>query len=289
MDRVDIAIIGSGPAGVSAAITSKVRNKNILLFGSSNLSEKLRKAHGIRNYPGLPDISGADLADAFSNHLKALDISIRQEQVTNVYAMGDYFAIQTSAGMYEASTVILAAGIVQGNPLPGEDEYLGRGVSYCATCDAGFYRNKTVAVLGYNEEAQEETEFLADVCEKVYYIPAKGTAEFEKENIVVLEEKPQEILGGLKVNALKTDRQTLPIDGVFILKDAVSPDKLVPGLEMDGPHAAVNLQMETNLPGFFVCGDAAGKPYQYVKAAGQGNIAALSAVSYLAAQKAAQK
>ncbi|MDO4521946.1 MAG: NAD(P)/FAD-dependent oxidoreductase [Eubacteriales bacterium] len=288
MARADIAIIGSGPAGISAAITAKVRNKNILLFGSGGLSEKLRKAHGIRNYPGLPDISGADLADAFQEHLDALEIPMLQEQVTNIYAMGDYFAIQTSAGMYEASTVILGAGVVQGKPLPGEDEYLGRGVSYCATCDANFYKDGTVAVLGYNDEAVSETEFLASVCKKVYYIPGKGNPEFEAENIEVVHERPKAVLGALKVNALQTEQREIPVDGVFILKDAISPDKLVPGLEIDGAHVVVNLQMETNLPGFFACGDVAGKPYQYVKAAGQGNIAALSAVAYLAEHKVAK-
>ncbi len=282
MSRVDIAIIGTGPAGVSAAITAKVRNKSLLLFGSVNISEKISKTHKVKNYPGLPDIEGEAFAKAMSDHLAEMEIPVTREQVTNIYAMGDYYGIQTSAGMYEASTVILATGVVQDKPLPGENTFLGRGVSYCATCDAFFYKNKTVAVLGYNEEAASEAEFLAETCEKVYYVPVKGNPSFTKENIEVVEGKPQEIVGDKKAEALKMADQTITADGIFILKDAVNPAVLVPGLSIEGSHVTVNLQMETNLPGCFACGDVAGKPYQYIKAAGQGNVAALSAVDYLA-------
>lgn len=138
MERADIAIIGTGPAGVSAAITAKVRGKTVLLFGSRELSSKLTKAHKIQNYPGLPDIDGAQLAQAFKKHLDVLEIPITEKQVTAVYAMGGYFGIQTPDAMLEASSVILAGGVVMGKPFPKEDELLGRGVSYCATCDAHF-------------------------------------------------------------------------------------------------------------------------------------------------------
>ena len=136
MERADIAIIGTGPAGVSAAITAKVRGKTVLLFGSRELSSKLTKAHKIQNYPGLPDIDGAQLAQAFKKHLDVLEIPITEKQVTAVYAMGGYFGIQTPDAMLEASSVILAGGVVMGKTFPKEDELLGRGVSYCATCDA---------------------------------------------------------------------------------------------------------------------------------------------------------
>ena len=142
MERADIAIIGTGPAGVSAAITAKVRGKTVLLFGSRELSSKLTKAHKIQNYPGLPDIDGAQLAQAFKKHLDVLEIPITEKQVTAVYAMGGYFGIQTPDAMLEASSVILAGGVVMGKPFPKEDELLGRGVSYCATCDAHFTPEK---------------------------------------------------------------------------------------------------------------------------------------------------
>ena len=130
--RADIAIIGTGPAGVSAAITARVRGKQVLLFGSKGLTTKMTKAHTIRNYPGLPDITGTDLADKLKHHLDVMGVEITEKQVTAVYAMGSYFGIQTPDIMYEASSVILAGGVVMGKPFPGEDELLGRGVSYCA-------------------------------------------------------------------------------------------------------------------------------------------------------------
>lgn len=113
MSRFDIAIIGSGPAGISAAITAKVRNKDIILFGSG-MSEKVTKAHSVLNYTGLPNVSGEALADALFKHLESLNIEITRERVTAVLSMGDYFALQTSAdNIYEARTVILATGTVQ--------------------------------------------------------------------------------------------------------------------------------------------------------------------------------
>ena len=241
--RADIAIIGTGPAGVSAAITARVRGKQVLLFGSKGLTTKMTKAHTIRNYPGLPDI------------------------------------------MYEASSVILAGGVVMGKPFPGEDELLGRGVSYCATCDAHFYKGKAVAVLGYNAESCREADFLAETCARVLYFPVVPHEVNVGPNVTVVRERVLSIPGTMRAEGVQTDKDLHPVDGVFVLRDAVAPDKLVPGLATDGPHVAVDAQMRTTLPGCFACGDLAGKPYQYIKAAGQGNIAALSAVEWLAEQK----
>ena len=281
MERFDIAVIGTGPAGVSAAITAKIRNKNVILLGSRELSPKISKAHLIENYPGLPAISGAELAAKLKEHLAALDISITDKQVGAVYAMGEHFVLQAGEDMIEAKTVIAATGIVQSKPLTGEDKFLGRGVSYCATCDARLYKGKTVAVLGYSADAADEAEYLAEVVDKVVYLPLGGGLPSPRENIVVTEEKPVEISGESSVNALVTDKAVHEVSCVFILRDAVMPDKLIPGIETDGPHIRADLNMQTNIPGLFVCGDIAGKPYQYVKAAGQGNVAALSAISYL--------
>ncbi len=286
MERYDIAIIGTGPGGVSAAITAKVRGKNLILFGSRHLSEKLEKAHSILNYPGLPNVSGQELARAFREQLDSLEIPITEKQVTAVYAMGDYFALQTPDELVEARTVILAAGVVTAKPLPGENELLGRGVSYCATCDAHFYRGKTVAVVGYSGHSCREADFLAESCEKVLYFPAAPHDVTVSPKVTVVRDKPSAILGQRQVTGIKTvSGAEYPVDGVFVLRDAVAPDKLVPGIQTQGNHIQVDLQMRTNLPGLFACGDVTGTPYQYVKAAGQGNMAALSAVAYLAEQK----
>ncbi len=281
MDRFDIAVIGTGPAGISAAITAKIRNKNVLLLGSRELSTKISKAHSIDNYTGLPAVSGAELAERLRAHLDNVGVEITDKQVGAVYTMGDYFALQCGEEMLEATSVIVATGIVQAKPLDGEDRLLGRGVSYCATCDARLYKGKAVAVLGYSSDSPEEAEFLSEIVDSVLYIPMNDVLPQERPNIRVVREKPLAILGDRSVTALKTDGGEYEIACVFVLRDAVMPDKLISGVETDGPHIKVDLQMRTNIRGLFACGDVAGKPYQYIKAAGQGNIAALSAIGYL--------
>lgn len=285
MERADIAIIGTGPGGVSAALTAKVRNKNILLIGKKQMSDKVSKAHQIMNYPGLPAVTGADMAKAFEKQLAMMEINITDSRIGTVYAMGDYFAIQAGEEVLEAKSVILACGVVSGKTLPGEEEMLGRGVSYCATCDACFYKGKKVAVIGYGKDAEHEADFLAEVAAEVLYFPMYQDVPGVSEQVMVIKERPKEIFGEKKVEGLRTEQGEYLVDGVFVLRDAVSPKQLVPGLELDGNHVKVNLSMETNIPGLFACGDITGTPYQYIKAAGQGNVAALSAVAYLDAKK----
>lgn len=285
MERFDIAIIGSGPAGVSAALTASLRGKPPLLFGSRTLSDKITKAQRIQNYPGLPDVTGPQLRDALLHHLDVMGVPITEARVNAVYAMGDYFAIQTAAGTYEAAAVILATGVVQGKPLPGEQELLGRGVSYCATCDAPLYRGKAVAVVGTSPAAEPEAAYLAEVAASVVYFPLYSGEPRLPGTVQVRRETPTAVLGENTVQALRTGGGDYPVDGVFLLRDAMAPTQLVPGLAGDGGHVAVDARMATNLPGCFACGDAAGLPYQYIKAAGQGNVAALSAVQYLAARR----
>ena len=142
MERVDIAIVGSGPAGLSAALNAKIRNKSFIVFGNNNLSNKVTKASKINNYLGFYGVTGKDLAEKFKEHINSMDIKITEERVNNIYAMGDYFALISGENMFEATTVILATGIQYGKPIKGEEEYLGRGVGYCATCDAPLYRDK---------------------------------------------------------------------------------------------------------------------------------------------------
>lgn len=287
MERYDIAIIGTGPAGLSAAITAKIRNKKILLIGNPNFSDKVQKAHQIQNYLGLPAISGKDLAKAFENHINSMDITITDGKVNAVYPMGSYFGLQVSQDIYEAETVIVATGIVTGKAFKGENEILGRGVSYCATCDAPLYRNKTVAVVGYSPKEELEAEFLAEVCEKVLYIPMYKEETKLSDKVTIIDEKPTAVIGENKVKSLQTEKNNYEVDGIFILRDSIPPSQLVSGLEIKDNHIVVNSQMETNIKGCFACGDIVGRPYQYIKAAGQGNIAGLSAVAYLDAKRKA--
>ena len=287
MQRYDIIIVGTGPAGVSAAITATIRKKKILLIGSRHLSTKVEKAHEILNYPGLPAVSGEELQKALLQHLDSMDIKITEDKVTLIYPMGEYFAVQTSKDNYEASSIILATGVSAGKPLPNEEEYLGRGVSYCATCDAALYKGKSAAIVGYSAKEEEEADFMTEYAERTVYFPQYPEETHTNGKVEVIREKVTSIVPqGFKAGGLTTaEGNTYSFDGVFILRDSVSPKQLVPGLELDGNHVKVSRDLSTNIPGCFACGDIAGLPYQYIKSAGEGNVAALSAVKYLSSRQ----
>lgn len=279
--RYDIAIIGSGPAGLSASINAKIRNKNFILFGSSELSPKISKAPKINNYLGFPNSNGSELKEHFKNHINTMDITITEEKVNAIYSMGSYFALMVNDKTYEATTVILATGVEFTKPIKGEEEFLGKGVGYCATCDAPLYRGKVVAIVGYNKEAEEEANYVSELASKVYYIPMYKEEPNVNSNISILKDTPIEVQGDTLVSKLVLKETTIDVDGVFMLKDSISPANLMPGLQVEDGHIIVDRTMSTNMKGCFAAGDIVGKPYQYIKSAGEGLIATLSAVSYL--------
>lgn len=280
-NRYDIAIIGTGPAGLAAAINAKIRNKNIIVFGYKDLSSKLVKAPKVNNYLGFYDITGNELKVQFEKHINSMDINITYERVNNVYAMGEYFALAVNDKMYEAKAVIIATGMEYTKPIKGEEDFLGKGVGYCATCDAPLYKGKTVAIIGYNKEAEEEANYVSELTDKLYYIPMYNGDYDLRNNIQIAKDKPVEIQGEDMVQKLILKNGEIATDGVFVLKDSVAPSQLVPGLLMEDEHIQVDLNMNTNIRGCFAAGDCTGKPYQYLKAAGQGQTAALNAVLYL--------
>ena len=286
MSRYDIAIIGTGPAGISSALTAKQRNKNVILFGPATLSDKVRKAERINNYPGLVSVSGEEMQKAFLAHLESADISIIPEKITLIMPMGDYFMLQSSANeIYEASAVIIAAGMVSGKKIEGEEELLGMGVSYCATCDAALYKGKKAAVIAYSKDEESEANFLAEYTSELIYIPMYKEEAALNNDIKIIREKPLSISGDMKTRTLVTDKNSYEVDGVFVLRESIAPGQLIPGLEMDGNHVKTGRDMSTSIPGCFAAGDICGQPYQYVKSAGEGNVAALSAVKYLDSSK----
>lgn len=281
----DCAIIGTGAAGVSAALTLKALNKNIIWFGNKNLSAKIRSAEKIRNYPGLASVNGVEMVQAFSGQVEEMGIEITEKTVTGVYDMGGHFGILCNQDMFEAKTVILATGVEAVKPVKGEPEFTGRGVSYCATCDGFLYKGKTIAVLCTSKELEHEIEYLSSLAAKVYlFAPYKGV-EIKAENVEILSGVPTEISGGSKVEKLVYGGGELAVDGVFMLKAAQAPSVLVSGLKAEGGHVCVNRALETNLKGCFAAGDCTGRPYQYAKAVGEGNVAAHSVNEYLANNK----
>ncbi len=281
----DVAIIGTGPAGISAALTLKALNKNLIMFGSVRLSEKIRKAECIRNYPGLPQVSGREMMETFSEQLAQMEISITEKTVTGVYAMGDYFGILCNQDMFEAKTVILATGVESVKPVAGELEFLGRGVSYCATCDGFLYKGKTIAVVCTSAEYEHEIEYLADLAQKVYLFPLYRNCGVQRENVEQISGVLSAVEGDGQVRRVSSKDDSWAVDGVFFLKSAVSPATLVPGLTAENGHVVVDRTCKTNLAGLFAAGDCTGRPYQYIKAAGEGNVAAHTAVQFLAEQK----
>lgn len=284
-ERYDIAIIGSGPAGLSAALNAQIRKKSFIIFGIKNFSSKIGKAPKINNYLGIPKADGTKLFEAFNSHMEANGIEITEERVNNVYAMGDYFTIMAKDKTYEAKSVIIATGVEFSKPLEGELEFLGKGVGYCATCDAPLYKGKTVVIISSNEEGEQEANFVSEIASKVYYVPIYKGKYNLNESIKLVEERPIKIEGDTQVKKVIFRSNEIETDGVFLLKDAVPPAQLVPGLEEEEGHIKCDRLMRTNIEGCFAAGDCVGKPYQYIKSAGEGNIASLSATSYLDSKK----
>lgn len=275
----DIAILGRGPAGVSAALNASIRNKNTIIFGRE--SSKILSSPEINNYPGLPEVKGPELSDRLYEHLKSSKVTISPKYVTMVYSMGDYFTIQAENEMIEARTVILTVGVDFKKSIEKEDTFLGSGVSYCATCDAHLYRGKSACVIGYNKESIEETKFLSEVCSKIYFVPLVESADEFNEKVEIIKDVPIRFEGTNKASRLVLKNQSIDADGFFVIKDSYPAGALVPGLTVDGAHVIVNRNMETNIKGLFAAGDITGKPYQISKALGEGQVAALAAVELL--------
>lgn len=280
----DSAIIGTGPAGVSAALTLKANDKKFIWIGSKAFSDKVGRAERIANYPGLPMVTGAEMNDTFRRQCEELNISIEDRMVTAIMKFGDHYALTAGSEFYEARTVIFATGVASVGLLPGEAELVGKGVSYCATCDGFLYRNKTIAVICTARRFEHEVAFLAGLAAKVFYFPLYKDPGAFGENVEIRTDRAVKMNaenGRLSSLTLKSS-ETVAVDGVFCLRESVSLATLLPGLATEQGHIAVDRSAATNLPGVFAAGDCTGRPYQYVKAAGEGNVAAHSAIEYLA-------
>lgn len=286
----DCIIIGSGLAGISASLTLQANGKSFILLGRKDLSEKIAKAENIHNYPGLSDITGQAFVSALQNQLDEAKITVTEKRAMGVYALGDKFGVATQEGdYYESKTVIFALGVESVKEIKGETEFAGRGVSYCATCDGFLYKGKKIAVLCTSKRLEHEILHLADFAETLYLIPMYKPVEINRENIRILQKMPVEIRGENRVESLVFSAppaedipKELAVDGVFVLRESASPAVLIAGLEMQNGHIVVDRAMRTNIEGCFSAGDCTGRPYQYAKAVGEGNIAGHSVSEYLA-------
>lgn len=282
-DRYDIAIVGGGPAGLSAAINAAARKKKTILFYWDDDNQKMSKAPRVDNYPGVPGVEGKELRQKFLDHVKEFDTELVQKKVQNVFPVEHGFQLLVKDGFYSARTVILATGVTVQKMVDGEEGLIGRGVSYCATCDGLLFKDKILALVDHTREGVDESVFLSKVCKKIYYFCMYGDApSFGESNIeVVTGEEPVKIIGNGAVSALQTNKRTIDVDGVFLFRETYPPGELVPGVEIEKTEIKVNRQLETNIKGLFAAGDCTGKPYQMAKAAGEGQAAALNAVAYI--------
>lgn len=272
-----ILVIGGGPAGLSAAINARKRNKEVLVLAKEQISHKLASAPKVENYPGVTEVSGDDLGKRLYEHALAMGVVFRREEAQQVYRDDDVFWVMGREGQFKADKVLLAIGVTETRDIPGEHEWVGRGVSYCATCDGAFYKGLDVAMISHLPEAEGEASFLAGLCRKVYYIPQyAGKPGSLGENVEVIRGRPQAIEGDEKVCRLVLNDRSLDVDGVFIERPGVPPASLIEGLAVDGDRIVVNENMETSIPGLYAAGDCTGRPWQIARAVGQGQVAAIS-------------
>lgn len=281
----DIAIIGSGPAGVSAVLNAAVLQKKFIWFGSRSVSEKVGRAELIKNYPGLPDVTGGELGWTFKNHTESMGIELVEKVVTGVYDTGGKFTILAGEDSFDTKTVVLCTGVAASKPVEGEDEFVGRGISYCATCDGFMYKGKDIAVLCTDKRFEHEVEFLCSIAKKAYVMPLYKNYEITAPNAAVIMKPPIKFSGDMRLKEVEFKDGKIAVDGAFLLKSALSPSTLVHGLQTEGGHIVVKRDCSTNIAGIFAAGDCTGRPYQYVKAAGEGNVAVHSAVEYLSGLK----
>jgi len=301
----DVGIIGGGPAGLSAAMyAGRLKMKTLVL--TKERGGTIITTNDIANWPGIKKIEGMKLAKNLEEHaLDYPDVEIKDALVTGIKKKDDNFVITSQSGEYEAKTIILAAGTeVRKLGIPGEEEFSGKGVHYCALCDGFFYKDKTIAVIGGSDSAAKEALLLTQWASKVYIIYRKEQVRAEPVNMDKVEKSDKieiinntnvtEIKGGEHVDTLVLDKEhngsrELKVDGVFIEIGRVPGTVLVKevGVKLNEKgEVIINRKSETNVPGFFAAGDISDCFFkQAIVASSEGVTAAYSAYVYLQQKK----
>ena len=275
----DIIVLGSGPAGLAAATAARGRDKSVLVIGNRWQDSPLAKAERVDNYLGLPGLTGTEILETFYRHAAGMGVEFVVGKAISLMAWNG-FMVTVGSQVYEGKALILAPGVVRQAKYHGEEEYLGRGVSYCATCDGMLYRGKPVAVVGRSSDAPHEANYLKSLGCQVTYVSPQPPVGLD-EGIPYVKASRLAIQGEQTVTGLEADGALIPCNGVFILRQAVAPTDLLPTLETQAGYIKVDRRMATNVEGVFAAGDCTGVPLQVSKAVGEGHVAALSACEYL--------
>lgn len=296
-EPVDIAIIGGGPAGCSAAINGLARGRSVVILSGDYRASYLYRASELNNVPGMPGLSGAEMLDLYHNHAVSMGAVILNGRALMIVP----FSYRTAAGqdatgyqiaygdhILQARTVILATGASVATPFPGEEDYIGRGVSYCATCDGMLYRGRTVAVIAKTQEAVEEALHLVRIGCKVHLFI--NPADIRRWEISLPADSFESVTNGSSfriegdgnsVTKLSFAESSVEVACVFVLRASIAPSALLAGLALDGTYMITDKSQATNIPGVYAAGDCTGKPLQVAKALGEGLVAALSADTHI--------
>ncbi len=297
----DILIIGAGPAGLTAAIYGQRAGKKTALLEESTYGGQILNTPEVENYPGLKTVSGFELATNLYEQATNLGAELIYEKVTGIEDLGAHKKVKTTGSEYEAKTVIIATG-AKYRPLgiDKEQEFIGAGISYCATCDGNFFRNRDVAVIGGGNTALEDAEVLSGIANKVYLIHRRDAFRGEQANVdrlmvkenveLVLNSVPEELLGegvisGIKVKDVKTGKErVIDVQGIFVAIGQM-PDNgnFADVAELDDKgYVQAGEDCKTKTAGIFTAGDCRHKKVrQIATATADGAVAALEAIEYI--------
>ncbi len=297
----DIAIIGAGPAGLSAAIYGQRAGLNTITFEANVHGGQIINTPEVENYPALGKVSGVEYAMGIYDQAVGFGAVVEYKAVVDAQLEGDIKVLKCADGSeYQAKTVIIATGVIRRKlEIPGEDRFLGAGVSYCATCDGLFFKNKTAVVVGGGNTALEDAVYLASICEKVYLIHRRDEFRGSKHEVEKVLSNPKiEILYDtiplaiegtgaverLVVKNVKTEEEkTLYTSAVFVAVGLIPQNDMFEGkVKMDSGYIAAGESCETDVPGVFVAGDTRTKTLrQLVTATADGAVAATAAANYI--------
>ena len=300
----DIIIVGAGPAGLTAAIYAKRAAKEVLVLEAKTYGGQIINTLDIENYPVNPHISGFDFATKLYEQVLAMDVEVKFEKVIRINNNDDYKEVITDDNTYQGKTIILATGAENRKlGLSNEDDLVGKGLSYCATCDGAFYKGKDVAVVGGGNTALEDALYLSDICNKVYLIHRRSEFRGEETLVNSLKEKnivefiynsnvtklnANDILESIEVTDNDRNKKEINVSGIFIAVGRIPGNENFKDIVKvnEAGYIVAGEDCHTNIPGIFVAGDNRTKEVrQLVTATSDGAIAATEAIKYINNQK----